>query len=224
MPLLRTSVAAFLLLSGCGGIESRTLTIYAHPAIATDLSCVGVVGFDLIVDSPRSSTTVMNAGPILDPSACQMKTSYTLPRRPDNWSNLSVLGRDGAGAALMRGSQRIDNLPGPDVDVPLSAARMQQAVLVVGRTQLLNGAALADITRMVVTAAGKSAPLVDVSRSKAGPYFDVEPAAYTVSSANLGLDATDDNLPLTIELTNVQSVTTTTPLRAIWTAAYYEAK
>jgi hypothetical protein len=66
--------------------------------------------------------------------------------------------------------------------------------------------------------------LVDVSRSNAGTYFDVEPAAYTVPSANLGLDAIDDNWPLTIELTNAQSVTTTTTTHAIWTAAYYEPR
>jgi hypothetical protein len=224
---LRMSVAAFLLLSGCGGLETRTLTIYVHPPIATDLSCIGVVGFDIFATPPgRVSNTLLNAGPVLDPSACQMTTSYAPQRQPDNWSNIEVLGRDGAGTILVQGSQQIHDLPGLDVHVTLRAAVPQQAVLVVDRTQLLKGAALADTTRMVVMGAGKSVPLVDVSRSKAGTYFDVEPAAFTVSSANLGLDKTDDNLPLTIELTTAQSVTTTTNLRAIWnrTAPYYEAK
>jgi hypothetical protein len=218
------------LLSGCGGIEAKTLTIHAQPATGTDFdrSCIGVVGFEMIVDSSpgRLSSTFLNGGPVLDVSACELNTSYTPEHQPGPWSKVAVLGKDGAGTALVGGSQRIDNLPGTDVHVLLRNVVPQQAVLVVDRTQLLNGEALADTTRMVVTAAGRSTPLIDVSRSKAGVYFDVEPAAYTVSSANLGLEATDDGLPLTIELTTAPSVTRTSASHAIWerNGAYYQAK
>jgi hypothetical protein len=212
-----------LVLSGCGGIEAKNLTLHVQPGTATDFSCIGVVGFDVLDTRGRVANTVLNGGPVLDPSACQMTTSYRA-EQPIAWSSVTVLGKDGAGTVLVGGSQRVDN--GTDVHILLRNIAPQQAVLVVDRTQFLNGEALADNSRMLVTATDRATLLVDASRSKAGIYFDVEPAAYTVVSANLGLDATDDGLPLTIELTTAPSGTRTIAAHAIWerTGRYYQAK
>ena len=125
----------------------------------------------------------------------------------------------------VQSTRTVSNLMGGQIHLQMAGVSMPPApVLVVHRAQLLGGAQLSDLSRMVVTTVKMALVLIDVSRVSAGGYFDVEPGSYAVPS-NLGADGIDDGLEIHTDLTTASALPTA-KLTAVWNASgrYYEAK
>jgi hypothetical protein len=212
----------------CGGSAKVNATLFLDPVPDSDLSCIGVAGFEVVVSSlgrDFRSGPVVGMAPVLDPKGCRLDTPFTVgDLDPDEPIEVQVTGYDGSGAPRVTGRTRMNKLES-EAHVALQGMPTPPLpVLVVHRTQLLEGAFLKDVQSLTVSTAKMGPPsvLVETSRTQAGAYFNPEPAAYGVPGLREG--GSSDGLDVSLEFGGV--AVAPRRLVATWnpTRSYYEAK
>jgi hypothetical protein len=175
--------------------------------------------------TPRQPTSpsgaLLNAGPVLDSSACHLSRPFSLPELDlESPASVTVTGHDGAGMVRVQATGHIDNLHGNPPHLQLvTTTTPPLPVLIVHRGPLLGGAQLSAVTRLVITTQRRPLTLLDITP---GDYFPVEPAAYGIS-ANLSSTGADTGVMLFADAT-VNGTSLRNRLTANWNGRYYEAQ
>jgi hypothetical protein len=179
----------------CGACSApnSNVTVYVDaPSLdgGTGADCIGVVGFEITMNGPRghwASGPLLDVSPVLDPAGCRIARPFSVTDlSTDGMLTVSVVGYDSAHAARVSGTAQLASLSGPPVHVPLAAiAGSKPTVLLIDRAPLLGGAALGDVTRMVVATQMRPQTLLDLDTGNAAvaPYFSAtDPGAFLVEA------------------------------------------
>jgi hypothetical protein len=211
-------------IAACGAKPSVNATFYVDPPPDGDDSCIGVAGFEVVVSSTKgeSKSALVNAMPVLDPKNCAVARPFTFEDLDiEGPVTVTITGYDGAGVPRVRAANTMKNLHEAPARLALQATTSPLApVLVVPRSQYLQGMRLSDLESMVVSFQMQSVPILSVDPKRAGPYFDVEPGAYTV--ADLAPEGRDAMRALTIDF-YFQMQPRKVRFSATWTGRYYNA-
>jgi hypothetical protein len=196
--LLSLGVSA---LAACGGKPSVNATFYVKPPPPGDSSCLGVAGFEVVVSSTRgeSKSALVNPMPVLDPKGCAVARPFTFEELDvEALVTVTITGYDGAGVPRLRATNTMKNLHEAPVHLELQPTLSPPApVLVVRRSQYLQGTPLSELESMLISLQMQSVPILSVDPKRATPYFDVEPGAYAVP--DLAADGGHHGRALTVD-------------------------
>jgi hypothetical protein len=207
----------------CSAHESD-VTVYVDPP-PDGSACIGVVGFEIEMNGARghwASGPLFTMLPVLDTAACRVPSSFSVSGVADDAAiSVSVAGYDSARVPRVLGTQELSSFSGPPVHVPLAgiAGALPTTVLLINRGLLLGGAALADVTRMVVQTQTRPQKVLDVDAetSPIAPYFSAtDPGAFAV-------DAVPDT-SLTIDFTLRQGTVPRARVTATQNGSYWQAQ
>jgi len=183
LPLLP---GACLLLLACGQGQPANLTIYLDPPLTpdggADLSCIGVVGFEITISSKgvnASSGPVTNLAPVLDRDRCKLDKPIQVPSLdPEASAIVTVTGYDSGRGERVRGSMNVNDLRGGPVHLALAPNGTPPPVMVIDKSQLL-GVDASDVTALEVsTTMMKPTSWFAKDVGMAGLYFRVDPSAF----------------------------------------------
>ena len=187
MKIILASVGASLLIA-CGGESGADATVYVDPPTNGDNSCVGVAGFEVIVSpTGQAQQTKKLVGPatILDATACAVP-SFSIPNLEiDAAIIVTVNGYDGSGTKVrVTGRQTIQSLRQGPVHLQLEPASSQlPPLLVFDRGPLLGSVDVSQIETIGISPQmGGGMSLLNVNRTSAGVFMDLEPGAYGIST------------------------------------------
>lgn len=168
-------------------------------------SCVGVAGFEVIVEpagvEPKTHLA-FPPSPILSASECVLPGSSTFSDLAiDTPVSVTITGYDGSGTkARVSGHAFFTDLRANVAPLDLKPAAMSlPPVLVFYRTSLLQGATWPEVESMSITEQMGNMPILTVDRKSAGEFFDQEPGAYGISDWVNGVNPI--NKALTVKFT-----------------------
>lgn len=179
-----------LAVAGCAcacSAPNTDVTVYVDPPDGD--ACIGVVGFEITMTGPGAqweSGPLFNLAPVLDPAACRIAQPFSVKGIPaDAMLTVGVVGYDSGRSARVAGTAPVAGSSGPPVHVPLAAVAGKPEVLLIDRGPLLGGAALGDVTRMVVITQMKALTVLDLDATNASlaAYFGAtDPGAFGLAS------------------------------------------
>jgi hypothetical protein len=193
---MKTAALACLLVCSCQG-SSTPFSVFVDPptagdAAAGDTSCIGVVGFEVTINSgseTHQSGPLLGLAPVLDAAGCRIANPYTVEGLSlDQMLSVTVVGYDSAHVARVTGTKSAPSIGGEPLHVPLgpiSGGALKPVILVIARAPLLGTTPLSDVTSMVVSTMGGGMPveILTVTADKAGVYFSgVEPGAFGIDA------------------------------------------
>jgi hypothetical protein len=177
-----------LFLVACGQGPPANLTIYLDPPLTPDggddLSCIGVVGFEITVSSKgtnASSGPVTNLAPILNRDRCKLDKPIQIPSLdPEASAIVTVTGYDSGRGERVRGSMNVNDLRGGATHLALAPSGSPPPVMVIDKNQLLGSAGFAsDVTVLEVSTVMRPMTWFKTDVGMAGPYFSrVDPGAF----------------------------------------------
>jgi hypothetical protein len=226
-------LGALLLLLACGQSQPANLTIYLDPPLTpdggADLSCVGVVGFEITVSSKGTNTSsgpVTNFAPVLDRDRCKLDKPIQIPSLdPDASAIVTVIGYDSGRNERVRGSMNVYDLRGGPIHLALAPSGNPPPVMVIYKSQLLvgTGGLASEVIALDVSTAMRPTPWFKKDVGGAGPYFQVDPAAFEFDGLNYdGLNA-GTLLDITLTLNN-GSLPFRKRVTLNWINPYYQAQ
>ncbi len=154
-----------------------------------DLSCLGVVGFEIDVQAKEPHHFVqMRAAPVLEPTQCRLDPIVVSELAVEVPLTVTIAGYDSQRRPIVRAAGEIGAVRSPTAHtLALAAVGDLGAVLTVDRSDLLGGlASREELTSMVLESGPpKPAPLLTVTITEAmRAYFAAcEPGAFVLDSA-----------------------------------------
>jgi hypothetical protein len=172
---------------GCGGSSTGFSVLVDPPAAgdaAGDTSCIGVVGFEVTINSGTQtfhSGPLLGLGPVLDPTACRIAQPFTVEGLAlDQTITVTVVGFDSAHAARVTGTESAPSIGSDPLHVRLaSVSGAKPVILVMARAPLLGTTPLSDVTAMVVSTVRNPREIVTVNAPDAY-FYGVEPGAFGI--------------------------------------------
>jgi len=201
-------------------------------AMGEDLSCLGVVGFEVTVSSDGDNVTNFalnnDIGPVLTPESCQLSQPVTVQDLdPELPATITVSGYDGARKRLVAGTTTVANLHGTTATIALAGTTTQLVpVVAIDREPLFIFANVSrdQIKSMALKTRPSPLPFIAVDAASAQPFFSVDPTAYASNallagggSAGLAVNASF----LLNDGTTMVNVTNRS-MTLVWKGDYYE--
>ena len=218
--------AAVLAIVACGPEPGPQATLYVDAP--TDESCIGVIGFDVIISPAGKEPTtrrLIRSAPVLTAENCQLPETATLGDLAiDAPVTVDVNGYDSSGvSARVTGRAEISSLRGDPVHLKLARALPTlPTVLVFYRNRLLENVPWSAVKTMTIGTQMGSKTLLTVDRGVADQFFEPEPGAFGISGLVPG--GTETMKSLTVDFTTSDTTTKNGKITVgSWMNSYYMA-